>query len=620
MGLIGNSSDDKVIVLAGNPNVGKSTLFNNLTGLHQHTGNWSGKTVTYAQGCCTFNEQNYLFIDIPGTYSLLANSADEEVARNIICSGEYDALVVVCDALCLERNLNLALQILKVCPNVLICLNFLEEAEKKHIHIDLNSLEAQLGVPVLALDAKNKNSKQVILTKLEQLCQTKQQISPVENLQDLLAENFIQTAEDICHQAVQLPSQGRMQDFDRKLDNILTSKLIGYPLMLLLLALIFWLTIVGANYPSQLLSHFFGFLQQQLSLFLFACHLPLWLHDLLVLGIFQTVTWVVAVMLPPMAIFFPLFNLLEDSGYLPRIAYNLDKPFQACHSCGKQALTMAMGFGCNAAAIVGCRIIQSPRERLLAILTNSFVPCNGRFPTLITLLTLFFVGASSGILSSLSAALLLTAVILCGVTLTFLTTKLLSLTLLKGMTSTFILELPPYRKPQFARVIVHSFFDRTLFVLRRAVTVAVPAGCLIWLAANLTIDGTTILQYCTTILDPFARLIGLDGVILLAFILGLPANEIVLPLIIMTYTAQASLVQMEQPAQLYQLLLANGWTEITALCTILFSLLHWPCATTLLTIKKETGSWKWTAYAALLPTLAGVLICFILSHAITYLG
>ncbi|MBR6756767.1 MAG: ferrous iron transporter B, partial [Peptococcaceae bacterium] len=510
--------------------------------------------------------------------------------------------------------------ILKVCPNVLICLNFLEEAEKKHIHIDLNSLEAQLGVPVLALDAKNKNSKQVILTKLEQLCQTKQQIYPVENLQDLLAENFIQTAEDICHQAVQLPSQGRMQDFDRKLDNILTSKLIGYPLMLLLLALIFWLTIVGANYPSQLLSHFFGFLQQQLSLILFACHLPLWLHDLLVLGIFQTVTWVVAVMLPPMAIFFPLFNLLEDSGYLPRIAYNLDKPFQACHSCGKQALTMAMGFGCNAAAIVGCRIIQSPRERLLAILTNSFVPCNGRFPTLITLLTLFFVGASSGILSSLSAALLLTAVILCGVTLTFLTTKLLSLTLLKGMTSTFILELPPYRKPQFARVIVHSFFDRTLFVLRRAVTVAVPAGCLIWLAANLTINGTTVLQYCTAILDPFARLIGLDGVILLAFILGLPANEIVLPLIIMTYTAQASLVQMEQPAQLYQLLLANGWTEITALCTILFSLLHWPCATTLLTIKKETGSWKWTAYAALLPTLAGVLICFILSHAITYLG
>ena len=481
MSLTSSSSDEKVIILAGNPNVGKSTLFNNLTGLHQHTGNWSGKTVAHAQGHCTFHGQSYLLVDIPGTYSLLANSADEEVARDIICSGNYDAIVIVCDAVCLERNLILALQIIKICPNVLLCLNFLDEAEKKQIQPDLNTLEQRLGVPVLPIDAKNKDSKQAILTKVEQLCQTRQQVSSL-NIQELATENFISQAEDICREAVRLPSSEQMQNFDRKLDSILTGKLIGYPLMLLLLAFVFWLTIVGANYPSQLLSHLFSYLQQHLSLLLQAYRLPSWLHDLLVLGIFQTVTWIVAVMLPPMAIFFPLFALLEDSGYLPRIAYNLDKPFQACHSCGKQALTMAMGFGCNAAAVVGCRIIQSPRERLLAILTNSFVPCNGRFPTLITLLTLFFVSASSGFLSSLSAALLLTAVILCGVALTFLTTKLLSLTLLKGMTSTFILELPPYRKPQFIRVILHSFFDRTLFVLRRAVTVAIPAGLLIWLA------------------------------------------------------------------------------------------------------------------------------------------
>lgn len=617
MSLTSSSSDEKVIILAGNPNVGKSTLFNNLTGLHQHTGNWSGKTVAHAQGHCTFHEQSYLLVDIPGTYSLLANSADEEVARDIICSGNYDAVVIVCDAVCLERNLILALQIIKICPNVLLCLNFLDEAEKKQIQLDLNTLEQRLGVPVLPIDAKNKDSKQAILTKVEQLCQTRQQVSSL-NIQELATENFISQAEDICREAVRLPSSEQMQNFDRKLDSLLTGKLIGYPLMLLLLAFVFWLTIVGANYPSQLLSHFFSYLQQHLSLLLQACRLPSWLHDLLVLGIFQTVTWIVAVMLPPMAIFFPLFALLEDSGYLPRIAYNLDKPFQACHSCGKQALTMAMGFGCNAAAVVGCRIIQSPRERLLAILTNSFVPCNGRFPTLITLLTLFFVSASSGFLSSLSAALLLTAVILCGVALTFLITKLLSLTLLKGMTSTFILELPPYRKPQFIRVVLHSFFDRTLFVLRRAVTVAIPAGLLIWLAANVTIEQTTILQHCTMLLDPFARQLGLDGAILLAFILGLPANEIVLPLIIMTYTAQGNLVQMEQSAQLYQLLSAHGWTATTALCTILFSLLHWPCATTLLTIKKETGSWKWTAYAAILPTLAGIIICFMVAHTLAY--
>ena len=356
-------------------------------------------------------------------------------------------------------------------------------------------------------------------------------------------------------------------------------------------------------------------MQDRLTDFFQYLHAPEWLHGILVLGVYRVLAWVVSVMLPPMAIFFPLFTLLEDAGYLPRVAYNLDKPFKRCCACGKQALCMCMGFGCNAAGIIGCRIIDSPRERMLAILTNNFVPCNGRFPTLIAILTMFFVGTAGGVGSSLLSAVLLTAVIVFGVAVTFAVTKLLSKTLLKGIPSSFTLELPPYRKPQIGKVIVRSVFDRTLFVLGRAICVAAPAGMVIWLMANITIGDASVLNHCASFLNPFARLMGLDGVILIAFILGFPANEIVIPIVIMAYMEQGSILDLSSLAQMKELFVANGWTWITAISTMLFSLMHWPCSTTLLTIKKETGSWKWTALAVLIPASIGFVSCILFSAA-----
>ena len=381
---------------------------------------------------------------------------------------------------------------------------------------------------------------------------------------------------------------------------------------MLLLAGVLWLTVVGANTPSQWLATGLFWVQDRLTDLFRALNAPAWLHGALVQGVYRVLAWVVSVMLPPMAIFFPLFTLLEDVGYLPRIAYNLDRPFQRCHACGKQALTMCMGFGCNAAGVVGCRIIDSPRERLLAVLTNSLVPCNGRFPTLITLITLFFVGMVGGG-STLLAALLLTGLIVLGVLATLFVTRLLAVTLLKGTPSSFTLELPPYRPPQIGRVILRSVLDRTLFVLGRAAAVAAPAGLLIWLLANITVGGDSLLQHASGFLDPAGRLLGMDGAILLAFILGFPANEIVLPLILMTYMAQCTLTDATSLPQLYAILTANGWTWQTAACTVLFSLFHWPCSTTLLTIRKETGSWRWTGLAALLPTALGAGLCLLLN-------
>ena len=384
--------------------------------------------------------------------------------------------------------------------------------------------------------------------------------------------------------------------------------------MLLLLAVVFWLTITGANYPSQILSNALFWVQDQLTILFDILGAPEWLHGMVVLGAYRVLAWIVSVMLPPMAIFFPLFTLLEDVGYLPRVAYNLDRPFKRCQACGKQALTMCMGFGCNAAGVVGCRIIDSPRERLIALLTNSFVPCNGRFPTIIAILTMFFIGTSGGLFDSVLSALLLTLVILLGIFMTFAVSKLLSQTILKGMPSSFTLELPPYRKPQVGRIIVRSICDRTLFVLGRAAAVAAPAGLVIWILANVTVGDVTLLKYCANFLDPFARLIGLDGIILMAFILGFPANEIVIPIAIMAYLAQGTITDMPNLMELRQLLVDNGWTWVTAICTILFSLMHWPCSTTLLTIKKETNSWRWTGLALLIPTVTGIVLCFLVAN------
>lgn len=684
------SPDDKVIALAGNPNVGKSTVFNALTGLNQHTGNWPGKTVTNAQGRCTAGGRSYVMVDIPGAYSLMAHSAEEEVARNFICFGEPDAVVVVCDATCLERNLNLVLQTLEISRRVVVCVNLMDEAERKGIKLDLELLSGRLGVPVVGTTARRKKSLRLLTDCLERVCSAPESGEPfsvrypdaiedavalleplveeksagrlnsrwlslrlldqddslireinaclgedflrdealqsalgeamallrergVENadqLKDMTVAALIHSAEAICCGAVTC-ERSQYAETDRRLDKLLTGRLTGYPVMLALLALIFWLTISGANYPSQLLADGLFWVQDRLTELFEYLNAPDWLHGVLVLGVYRVLAWVVSVMLPPMAVFFPLFTLLEDTGYLPRVAYNLDRPFKRCRACGKQALTMCMGFGCNAAGVVGCRIIDSPRERLLAILTNNFVPCNGRFPTLIALLTMFFVGTSGGGFSSLLSALLLTAAIVLGVGITFAVTKLLSKTLLRGVPSSFTLELPPYRKPQIGKVLVRSVLDRTLFVLGRAASVAAPAGMVIWLMANVTAGGVSILEHCAAFLDPFARLMGLDGVILLAFILGFPANEIVIPIIIMAYTAQGSILELDSLAQMKQLFVQNGWTWVTAVSVMLFSLNHWPCSTTLLTIKKETGSLKWTALAAAVPTAVGITVCIL---------
>ena len=680
--------DDKIIAIAGNPNVGKSTLFNNLTGMNQHTGNWPGKTVTNAQGYCKTREHSYVLVDIPGTYSLMAHSTEEEVARNFICFGGSDGIVVVCDATCLERNLNLVLQTMEISDRVLVCVNLMDEAARKNITIDLKGLSEKLGVPVAGTIARKKQSLDQLMKQLDDLVEGTQTASPYqveyspiieqaiamaepavkgrvegkvnsrwltlklldsdpslmkelreyldedilevpeislalsqarehlakygitnEILKDRIVAALVASAEKICRDTVQFHKTG-YNEGDRKLDKILTSRFTGYPVMIGMLAVVFWLTITGANYPSQMLADALFRLQDQLTKAFLAVGAPPWLHGLLILGVYRVLAWVVSVMLPPMAIFFPLFTLLEDSGYLPRIAYNLDKPFKSCHACGKQALTMCMGFGCNAAGIVGCRIIDSPRERLIAMITNNFVPCNGRFPTLIAIISMFFVGVSGGAFDSMLSALLLTLFIVLGVCMTFAVSKVLSMTVLKGIPSSFTLELPPYRRPQIGKVIVRSIFDRTLFVLGRAIAVAAPAGLLIWIMANVQLDGITLLAHFSGFLDPFARLLGMDGVILMAFILGLPANEIVIPIIIMAYMAQGSLLEFDSLAQLRDLLVNNGWTWITAVSTMLFSLMHWPCTTTLLTIRKESGSFKWTVMSFLVPTVCAVVLCF----------
>ena len=686
-------SGEFIIALAGNPNVGKSTIFNRLTGMNQHTGNWPGKTVASASGRLNTENNSYIIVDLPGTYSLIAHSPEEEVARDFICFGAADAVMVVCDATCLERNMNLVLQTLEITQNVIVCVNLLDEAGRKRINIDLDGLSARLGVPVIGTVGRNKKSTKKLLSALDSftahkntnphICRViypepiedalaeikgaseaffegrtisryiamrlldgtmdeklkhelgsdffadgnvsnaiknaRASISEagigLEQLGDIIAGALVGTAAEIAADCVSLES-GKYDGFDRKLDRLFTGKLFGYPIMILFFAFIFWLTITGANYPSELLSRLLFSLEVPLTRLCELIHMPKWLYGLLVTGAYRVLAWVVAVMLPPMAIFFPLFTLLEDAGYLPRIAYNLDKPFRKCNACGKQALTMCMGFGCNAAGVVGCRIIDSPRERLLAILTNSFVPCNGRYPTLILLVTMFFMYGYGGMGASLLSALFLTLIIGFGVFMTFLTTKLLSSTLLRGIPSSFTFELPPYRRPEVGRVIIRSIFDRTLFVLGRSAAVAAPAGALIWILANMELGGVSLLLRISDLLEPLGTLMGLDGVILLGFILGFPANEIVLPIIIMIYTASGVLSDLGSITQMRELLISNGWSSVTAVNMTLFSLMHWPCSTTLLTIKKETGSVKWTVLAAVLPTLAGMVTCIIFTAAV----
>lgn len=688
------------VALAGNPNVGKSTIFNALTGMHQHTGNWPGKTIENASGICKYKNDNFLFVDLPGTYSLMSHSEEEEIARDFICFGKSNALLIVVDATCLERNLNLVYQALEITPNVVLCVNLLDEAKRKGININLELLSERLGIPVVGTIAKSKKTLKRLMQEIENVCSKKTINKPIklnygvaieesisilepiinglleqenkylsrwisikliegdkkiinsisqnlninvefknivdalekiyerlnksniskENFNDKVISEIFFNAEMLA-KSVCSNSKENYNNFNMKADKILTSKRFGIPIMILFLGLIFWLTIVGANYPSELLSNFFAYIQEKILIFFNYINLPNWLTDLLVNGIYSTLTCVIAVMLPPMAIFFPLFTILEDLGYLPRIAFNLDKFFKKACASGKQALTMCMGFGCNAAGVVGTKIIDSPREKLIAILTNCFVPCNGRFPFLITIATIFFGGISGGFSSSIVATIVVLLVIVLGVFMTLLVSKVLSKTILKGVPSSFTLELPPYRKPKILEVIVRSIFDKTIFVLGRAISIAAPAGLVIWLFANIQINEISILTYVANFFDPFGKLLGLDGYIITAFLLGLPANEIVLPIILMSYAKTGTLLHLENLADISQILLNNGWTLLTAINIMILSLLHFPCGTTLMTIKKETGSLKYTALSFIIPTFCGVILCMVttLIYNICYL-
>ena len=688
------------IALAGNPNTGKSTVFNALTGLRQHTGNWPGKTVTRAEGSFSFHDQRYRIIDLPGTYSLLSTSEDEEVARDFILFGKPDVTVIVVDASRLERNLSLALQILEITDKAVLCLNLMDEARRHHITIDTRTLSRDLGIPVVATSARTKEGIPDLLFAIEEVVsgkfQTKKQTYidlPKENAEAIaelqlalselnpelpntrwLAMRLIEgdesvqkgveegtfsaennpekqarvlriadeyhkilgdsyrndLVEAIYAQATTLINASVSTDFsarsfrvDRAIDRIVTHKIWGFPIMFLLLAAVLWITIIGANYPSQWLSDLFvGWLYPLLKDGANALHFPWWLSSFLIDGVYLATTWVISVMLPPMAIFFPLFTLLEDFGYLPRVAFNLDKLFRTAGAHGKQALTMSMGFGCNAAGVVATRIINSPREKLIAIITNNFSLCNGRWPTQILIATLFIGALVPKQWSGTVAMLAVIGIAVLGIVFSFLTSWLLSKTLLKGESSFFVLELPPYRPPRFFQTLYTSVIDRTLIVLWRAIVFAAPAGAVIWLICNLQIAQQPIALWLIQGLDPIGVFIGLNGVILLAYIVAIPANEIVIPTVLMlttmvlgqTAVGEGAGVLMEaSTSQVGVLLHAGGWTLLTAVNLMLFSLLHNPCSTTIYTIYKETHSKKWTLIATLLPVLYGIVVCFLVT-------
>jgi len=701
---------DFLVALAGNPNTGKSTVFNALTGLRQHTGNWPGKTVARAEGVFQHGGKRLRVVDLPGTYSLQAGSTDEEVARDFLLFGRPDVTVVVLDATRLERNLNLTLQILEITTRVVVCLNLMDEARRHGIAIDPAKLEAELGVPVIATSARQgegvdalrdailavaagertpvgrprprfpgevegllgeviprveaafpglPNASWVALRLLQGDARVTEEVErgtlgrigdgPAAvppggraipdllgtvnrlrwrlppDLQDSLAVGMYGAAEAITARVELRGLRRAAFDFDRRLDRLLTSRLTGFPLMLLMLTLVFWITIAGANVPSALLSvGLIDHAQPWLHGVAAAAGFPSWLSGFLIDGVYLATAWVVSVMLPPMAIFFPLFTLLEDFGYLPRVAFNLDALFRRVGAHGKQALTMCMGFGCNAAGVVATRVIDSPRERLVAIITNNFSLCNGRWPTQILLATIFVGAVVPAPLAGFASASAVVGVTLLGVGAMFFSSWLLSRTVLRGEATTFSLELPPYRPPRLLQTLYTSLIDRTLIVLWRAVVFAAPAGAVIWLMGNLSLGGATLAEHAVRWLDPIGLLIGLNGVILLAYVVAIPANEIVIPTVLMLTVLTGNVTgvgagagvmfDLKSAEMAGNLLRGAGWTTLTAVNLMLFSLLHNPCSTTIYTIYKETGSRRWTTVSVLLPLVMGVVVCFLVAQ------
>jgi ferrous iron transport protein B len=684
-----------VVALAGNPNTGKSTVFNALTGLKQHVGNWPGKTVARAEGGFELAGTRYKLVDLPGTYSLLSASTDEEIARNFVLFGRPDCVVVVTDATAIERNLNLVLQILQVTDRVVVCLNLMDEAARKGIVVDHRRLARELGVPVVPTAARTGEGLAALVETIAAVARGETRTRPrampatssveraidalvpllerlapglpsvrwvatrlldgdarveealaggelsgdeamrpsPEVVEDVLAEADRQRrdlgggfrdqmvealydrAAEIAARTVRREGEAPRRDIDSLIDRLVTSRVLGLPIMLLGLAAVFWITIVGANYPSQAIAAVLFWIEDAGVAVFEAIGIPDWLTGFLWNGVWRALAWVVAVMLPPMAIFFPLFTMLENLGYLPRVAFNMDWLFRRVGAHGKQALTMSMGFGCNAAGVIACRVIDSPRERLLAVLTNNFVPCNGRFPTLIMLATVFVAAEFSAGYASITAAAAVMGAVLLGIVVTMVISWALSRTVLSGEASSFTLELPPYRRPNVRQILYTSLIDRTLFVLRRAMIMAAPAGGLIWILNNVDVGGQSIAQHIAAGLDPLGTALGMDGVILFAYLVAIPANEIVVPTMLMTYMGAGMLVQVDSLGQLSDLLVVdNGWTLLTAVCVMVFCVLHNPCSTTIWTMWRETLSRRWTLVGALMPLAVGVGATFAIAQ------
>lgn len=622
-------SDTKELVfaLAGNPNVGKSTVFNQLTGLKQHTGNWSGKTVTLATGEFEYKDYKVKIVDLPGSYSVFPDSPEEKITSDYIKSGEYNCLVIVADATTLERNLNLTLQILGLTDKVVLCLNFMDEIKKKGIEIDTDELSLQLGIPVVSVTARhNKGISKLIDTALkisDDTIKTYRNYDIARVFEEKQSDIQISEKIDILSKRISnacVGNKGQVYgSFDKRLDRILLSPVSGIAAMILMFSFVFWLTAYGANYPGEILTYLFGLIRLGLEDLLNLMNSPSVINSVIIDGVYTTVSWVVSVMLPPALIFFPLFALLEDSGILPRFAFNLDRCFSKVGTNGKQALTMLMGFGCNVCGVMGCRIIRSRKERLCAIVTNSFIPCNGRLPTLIALASIFFCGADS-VYGSFKVALILLLLLVLAVLITLVVSFLFTRLFHSEEGGCFILELPPYRKPQFIKTILSCLKDKVLYVLSRAVMVSVPAGLIIWLLSNVQVNDITLMNYLVEALGVIGAVIGLDGVILVALLLCFPANEIFIPILIMAYSSNSILMDYSSTEALGSMLVNNGWTQLTAIMVMILCLFHFPCFTTCVSIKKETGSVFWTVISVIVPMITGFIICLIVNLLVKLLS
>jgi ferrous iron transport protein B len=592
--------EDKLVVLLGNPNVGKSTVFNRITGKHQHTGNWSGKTVDCV--CETYLKNKEIkIVDLPGIYSLSSANAEERCSRDFIINHKNALVIIIADGNCICKSLNLIEEASAVTRNIIVCINQYKSAKKSGIYIDLDKMKSLLKVPVITSEASEKNGIEEIEKAIEINTSIINNI-PTTHKININRDEFFNTV-----------VKEKENNIQRKLDKIFTSKVTGIPIMIVMLAIILYITIIGANYPSELLSNIFAMGGKYLDSFLKSVNIPLWLCSLITDGMYRTVTWVIAVMLPPMALFFPIFALLENFGYLPRVAFNLDNIFKKANCSGKQALCMCSAFGCNACGVTGCRIIENKNQRLNAIVTNNFVPCNGRFPTLIAIITIFMTSMFSSTVKSIYSALILTGFIVISIMISMVWSYVLSKTLLKNNDSELVMEMPKFKKPKILKTIYDSVKNRAVFVLLRALEVALPAGVLIWICANINIGENTILSHIVTFLDPVGKAFGLDGEILIGFILGFPANEIVIPIVLMAYSGSSVMVDYSSIEELGRLLITNGWTIKTAVCMITLVLMHYPCSTTCLTIYKETKSVLWTLFSIIMPTITGLLLCFIIN-------